>query len=70
MADSDSDFDSDSEANKLLNKRKQPSTWIEEDPESIIDFTDPTVVSKITGIYHYLVLKFLIKQINSDEAWK
>nr|CAH7732826.1 unnamed protein product [Callosobruchus chinensis] len=49
LADSDSEFD-DMETNepKVRNK-KQPSTWIEETPESITDFTDPTVTSKITA---------------------
>lgn len=53
LADSDSDFDDvdakATETSKPLKKRKQPNTWIEEDSESIIDFTDPNVVSKITA---------------------
>lgn len=51
LADSDSDpEDMETDQRKIV-KRKQPNTWIEEDPETIVDFTDPNVVSKITGVY-------------------
>ncbi|EFA09698.2 RRP12-like protein [Tribolium castaneum] len=48
LADSDSETE-DMETDHKVVKRKQPNTWIEEDPESIVDFTDPNVVSKITA---------------------
>ncbi|RZC36936.1 RRP12-like protein [Asbolus verrucosus] len=49
LADSDSDFeDMETDRPKVV-KRKQTNTWIEEDAESIVDFTDPNVVSKITA---------------------
>ncbi|XP_057657541.1 RRP12-like protein [Diorhabda carinulata] len=49
LADSDSEFE-DMETDELKSKgKKQPKTWIEEDPESIVDFTDPNVSSKITA---------------------
>jgi ribosomal RNA-processing protein 12 len=49
LADSDSDFDEMETDQVKVVKKRQPSTWIEEDPESIVDFTDPNVVSKITA---------------------
>ncbi|KAJ8983810.1 hypothetical protein NQ317_008936 [Molorchus minor] len=49
LADSDSELeDMETDVPKSRNK-KQGSTWIEEDPDTIIDFTDPSVASKITA---------------------
>ncbi|KAL1502843.1 hypothetical protein ABEB36_007927 [Hypothenemus hampei] len=48
LADSDSDLD-DSEINEKPPKRTQSRAWIEEDAEDIVDFTDPSVASKITA---------------------
>lgn len=49
LADSDSDLDEMVTDQPKVKNKKQVNTWIEEDAESIIDFTDPNVVSKITG---------------------
>ncbi|CAH1969238.1 unnamed protein product [Acanthoscelides obtectus] len=49
LADSDSEFDEMETDEPKIKNRKQPSTWIEEEPENIIDFTDPTISSKITA---------------------
>ncbi|KAK9890843.1 hypothetical protein WA026_012189 [Henosepilachna vigintioctopunctata] len=48
LADSDSDFE-DMETDEPKVKTKKIETWIKEDPESIIDFNDPTVNRKITA---------------------
>jgi ribosomal RNA-processing protein 12 len=45
-------------------KKRQPSTWIEEDPESIVDFTDPNVVSKITGMTGVAYSEIRLESIN------
>lgn len=49
LADSDSELEDETESNVQQKNKKQPNTWIEEDPESIVDFTDPSTVSKITA---------------------
>ncbi|CAH0554769.1 unnamed protein product [Brassicogethes aeneus] len=53
LADSDSDFEDmeveQSKPKQKPSKSKTVNTWIEEDPDSIVDFTDPTVSSKITA---------------------
>lgn len=50
LADSDSELDTqEPESNKIPKKKRQSNTWIEEDPESIVDFIDPTVSSKISA---------------------
>ncbi|XP_076254422.1 RRP12-like protein [Rhynchophorus ferrugineus] len=48
LADSDSDLEEETDQNIPKSKNKI-NTWIEEDSENIVDFTDPTVVSKITA---------------------
>lgn len=53
MADSDSEYeDMETDQPKPSKNKKKPSTWIEEDAESIVDFNDPNVISKITGKKH------------------
>ncbi|CAH1156050.1 unnamed protein product [Phaedon cochleariae] len=47
LADSDSEFEDMETDEPKVKGRKQSKTWIEEDVDSIIDFTDPTVSSKI-----------------------
>lgn len=49
LADSDSDLDDIESAQNTPKTKKQVNTWIEEDPESIVDFTDPSVTSKISA---------------------
>lgn len=53
LADSDSDFDDDrnrsTSSNAMKYKKKGSSTWIEEDADTIVDFTDPKARSKITA---------------------
>lgn len=52
LADSDSDLE-DMEVDKPAQHRKtkkQSQTWIEEDVDNIVDFKDPSISSKITGI--------------------
>lgn len=50
LADSDSEFeDAETDQPRTGKSKKKASTWIEEDPDSIVDFTDPSAVSKITG---------------------
>lgn len=52
LADSDSDFeDMETDEQKPVKgkNKKKVHTWIEEDPDSIVDFTDPSALSKITG---------------------
>lgn len=49
LADSDSEFeDMDTDQSRVKGK-KQTGTWIEEDVDDIVDFTDPSVTSKIRG---------------------
>ncbi|XP_049862058.1 RRP12-like protein [Schistocerca gregaria] len=46
----DSDFEEHSEKSKVVSKRKkQPGTWIKEDEESFIDFTDSSAAKRITA---------------------
>lgn len=49
LADSESELEDMETDQPQVKTKKQAKTWIEEDPESIIDFTDPSVSSKITG---------------------
>ncbi|KAL3267861.1 hypothetical protein HHI36_007002 [Cryptolaemus montrouzieri] len=49
LADSDSDFEDMEIEDTKERKTKKIETWIEEDPETIVDFTDPTVASKVTA---------------------
>lgn len=50
LADSDSEFeDMETDQPKHNKIKKKTNAWIEEDPDSIVDFTDPSAVSKITG---------------------
>lgn len=51
LADSDSELEDMETDQPKANKGKQhkASTWIEEDPDSIVDFTDPSAISKITA---------------------
>lgn len=50
MADSDSESEfEDNESKSAISKKNKPGAWIEEDENSIVDFTDPSVISKITG---------------------
>lgn len=51
LADSDSEFeDIETDQPKVKAKaKKQIETWIEEDLDNIVDFTDPSVTSKIRG---------------------
>ncbi|KAJ8910882.1 hypothetical protein NQ315_000513 [Exocentrus adspersus] len=49
LADSDSDMDYMEVDEPKTKTKKKVDTWIEEDPESIVDFTDPTVTRKITA---------------------
>lgn len=51
LADSESDLDDIEDKKPAHVKRKQPQTWIEENADNIVDFKDPTAVSKITGNY-------------------
>lgn len=48
LADSDSDLDGMDVDEPQVNKRKI-NTWIHEDADNIVDFTDPSTVSKITA---------------------
>lgn len=49
LADSDSDFDDDMEGDKQpVKKSKQRETYIQEDPESIVDLADINSIGKIT----------------------
>lgn len=58
LADSDSDLE-DMETDQPKTNKKKPSTWIEEDPDNIVDFIDPSVSSKITGRINFLQLSYL-----------
>lgn len=59
LADSDSDFDDmETDQQKPAKNKRKVNTWIEEDPDSIVDFTDPSALSKITGRF-FLAFKFL-----------
>lgn len=49
LADSDSEVDEMEIDEPKTKAKKLVSTWIEEDPDTIIDFTDPAVTKKITG---------------------
>ncbi|CAG9862008.1 unnamed protein product [Phyllotreta striolata] len=50
LADSDSEFeDMETDQQPKVKSKKEPKTWIEEDPESIVDFTDPSVIRKISA---------------------
>lgn len=50
LADSDSELeDMETDQTKHNKTKKKTNAWIEEDPDSIVDFTDPSAVSKITG---------------------
>lgn len=50
LADSDTDLDDvEQDEPKAVKNKKKTHTWIEEDPDSIVDFTDPSALSKITG---------------------
>lgn len=50
LADSDSEFDDmETDEPKPSKGKKKTSAWIEEDPDTIVDFTDPSAISKITG---------------------
>ncbi len=49
LADSDSDLDDDMEDDKPpAKKSKQQETYIQEDPESIVDLADINSIGKIT----------------------
>lgn len=49
LADSDSDFDDDMEVDKQPTKKtKQSETYIQEDPDSIVDLADINSIGKIT----------------------
>uniref|UniRef100_A0A6P7FHR4 RRP12-like protein n=1 Tax=Diabrotica virgifera virgifera TaxID=50390 RepID=A0A6P7FHR4_DIAVI len=62
LADSDSEFeDMETDEPKVKNK-KQAKTWIEEDPDNIVDFIDPSVISKITATKPGLVQPTLEKK--------
>lgn len=51
LADSDSEYeDMETDEQKPVKNKKKANTWIEEDPDSIVDFTDPSAISKITGM--------------------
>jgi hypothetical protein len=39
---------------KSKKKKKDMSMWIQEDADSIVDFTDRTAARKITGLYSEL----------------
>jgi hypothetical protein len=47
---SDLEVDTVSEV-KLKKKKKDMSMWIQEDADNIVDFTDKSAASKITGLY-------------------
>lgn len=51
LADSDSEIEIETVQPRTSNKskKKKADAWIEEDAESIVDFTDPTVVRKISA---------------------
>ncbi|XP_050305349.1 RRP12-like protein [Anthonomus grandis grandis] len=49
LADSDSDIDDLNLEHKEMKPKKQVGTWIEEDPDNIVDFTDPSTVGKISA---------------------
>ncbi|XP_074031653.1 RRP12-like protein [Leptinotarsa decemlineata] len=49
LADSDSDFEDMETDQPKVKGKKKVDTWIEEDSDSIVDFTDPAVRSKITA---------------------
>jgi hypothetical protein len=40
---------------KSRKKKKELSTWIHEDADNIVDFTDRTAARKITGLYSGLL---------------
>lgn len=49
LADSDSDLDDDMEVDKQPTKKtKQRETYIQEDPDSIVDLADINSIGKIT----------------------
>lgn len=41
------------ETDQPKTSKKKQSTWIEEDPDNIVDFIDPSVTSKITGKFDF-----------------
>lgn len=52
LADSDSDLDDmeiDNEPASTRKSTKKTETWIEEDGDTIVDFTDPSARTKIIG---------------------
>lgn len=51
LTDSDSEIEDMETDQAPRTKRKQISTWINEDESTIVDFTDPTTASRITGIF-------------------
>lgn len=61
LADSDSDVDGMEIDEPKTKTKKQVSTWIEEDPDTIVDFTDPSVTKKITGKLLGLLTFFLFR---------
>lgn len=51
LADSDNEFETmETDEPKPNRSKNKPSAWIEEDAESIVDFIDASVSSKITGM--------------------
>ncbi|CAG9830042.1 unnamed protein product [Diabrotica balteata] len=71
LADSDSEFeDMETDEPKVKNK-KQAKTWIEEDPDNIVDFIDPSVISKITATKPGLIqTTFEKKKPEKDRGFK
>lgn len=55
MGDSDSDFDEmetdGPSANKSNKRSKKQETFIQEDPESILDLADVNAIGKITSVF-------------------
>jgi hypothetical protein len=52
----ESDLEVDTVCAVKLKKKKALSTWIHEDADNIVDFTDRTAARKITGLYSDFLL--------------
>ncbi|KAG5889831.1 hypothetical protein JTB14_023156 [Gonioctena quinquepunctata] len=68
LADSDSDLDGMETDQPKIRSKKQANTWIEEDPESIVDFTDPSARGKITATKPGQVPQPLIEKKKKENA--